>query len=401
MILVGVSGGADSVGLLCLLNQLGYPLHALHCNFHLRGAESDRDEAFVIQLCEEKGIPLSVRHFSTLAYAMEHQSSVEMAARDLRYEWFDRMRTTLHADCIAVGHHKEDQAETILLNLLRGTGLKGLTGMMPKRDYIVRPFLTISKQQIIAYLDSIHQPFVLDSTNLEQDVKRNRIRLDIIPQLQELNPNLINTLVNTGSILQESLPLYQEGVQATFRSCGITAESFPLAALSHVSARTLLFEWLRNKGFNAIQLSEIQDAANTSSGKVWVSHTHRLLRDRQVLYLESTTADETLPVLHQELVDAIGETGPQIAYFDADKIKAPIQIRKARKGDWFIPLGMKGRKLLSDFLTDRKCTLTQKQQQYVATCQEDIIWVIGMRSDERFKVTADTRRILKLIKDPR
>ena len=213
LVLVGVSGGADSVALLLILKELGYQLQALHCNFHLRQEESDRDEKFVIKLCREKGIPLLTKHFKTNEYAKSESISIEMAARELRYNWFYDILSANNAQCIAVAHHKNDQAETLLLNLIRGTGIRGLAGMYPLRNKIARPLLCLTRQEILDYLSQIKQEYVTDSTNLERDATRNKIRLDILPQLAAINPNIINTLSDTCSIVMSSIPFYEKGTQ--------------------------------------------------------------------------------------------------------------------------------------------------------------------------------------------
>ena len=194
LVLVALSGGADSTALLLIMKELGYEVKALHCNFHLRGEESNRDQAFVEELCKQNDVPLSVRHFDTEQYAKEQGISIEMAARDLRYDWFREELKALKASCIAVAHHRDDQAETILLNLLRGTGLRGLTGMRPKHDSIIRPLLCLSREEILEYLESKGQDFVTDSTNSERIAQRNRLRLDVIPLLRDINPAAVEHL---------------------------------------------------------------------------------------------------------------------------------------------------------------------------------------------------------------
>ena len=201
LILVGVSGGADSVALLLILKDLGYQIQALHCNFHLRDEESNRDELFVTELCHRNNIPLLVKHFETKEYAIQNNISIEMAARNLRYNWFYEILTETSAQCIAVAHHKDDQAETLLLNLIRGTGIRGLAGMYPLRNKIARPLLCVTRKEIISYLSQANQDYVVDSTNLKRDTTRNIIRLDIIPQFAQINPNIINIFSPTHALL--------------------------------------------------------------------------------------------------------------------------------------------------------------------------------------------------------
>ena len=392
-VLVALSGGADSTALLLIMKELGYKLQALHCNFHLRGEESDRDQAFVEELCKQNDIPLSVRHFNTEEYAKERGISLEMAARDLRYDWFRDEMKSLNASCIAVAHHRDDQAETLLLNLLRGSGLRGLAGMQPKHDDIIRPLLCLSRKEILEYLNEKGQTFVTDSTNSERIAQRNKVRLDILPLLQEINPSAIEHLCLASDNVRESLPYYIKGIEAAFKESRVTEDTFPLSALSSL---TMLHEWLDGRGFNAAQKEEMQKAFESEVGKMWHSGTHVVVRDRNALILSSLSKKPETPQIKQEIVACIGETGPNVAYFDADKLTNPIEVRLVREGDSFVPFGMKGRKLISDFLTDRKINRLEKAETFVATCGEDIIWLIGHRSDNRYRVTEGTKRILKL-----
>ena len=395
-VLVAFSGGADSTALLLIIKELEYKVEALHCNFHLRGEESDCDQAFVEDFCKLQDVPLSVRHFQTEEEANRRGISIEMAARDLRYEWFREVQSQQNTQCfIAVAHHRDDQAETLLLNLLRGTGLRGLAGMQPKHDGIIRPLLCVSREEIVEYLKQKGQSYVTDSTNSERIAQRNRIRLDVIPLLQSINPAAVEHLSRACDNARESLPYYIKGIEAAFKELGISEETFPLKALF---SQTLLHEWLANKGFNNAQETEMLRAEESSVGKMWYSHTHTVLRDREALLLvpRSLLVVNCQLSINEEFVPCIGETGPNIAYFDADLLTAPIEVRPVREGDAFVPFGMKGRKLISDYLTDRKMNRIEKAQQFVATCGDDIIWLIGHRSDNRYRVTDSTTRILKL-----
>ncbi len=384
--IVALSGGADSVALLRLLLDAGKPvseLVALHCNFHLRGEESDRDERFVCSLCSRLGVALHVRHFQTQDYAREQGISVEMAARELRYEWFGQMRQSLHCHFIAVAHHRDDQAETVLLNLLRGTGLRGLAGMRECNGHIVRPLLAYGKQEILDYLESIGQDYVTDSTNLERDALRNRIRLDVLPLLKDINPKAVEHIVHTASIVASSLE----------------------AGLADVSTGTYtlhsLHEWLHPYGFTSAQERDILRNIDGPSGAVYESPTHRLLRDRQGLVLSAKNDDAGECALSYQLVEtgdakAFLRTQPLDdlhAYLDADKLTLPLQMRHPQQGDRFCPFGMKGSRLISDFLTDLKLNRFEKERQWLLVSGNDIVWVVGHRSDNRYRVTEDTRRI--------
>ncbi len=398
LVMVGVSGGADSVALLSLLRHLGLPLHALHCNFELRGEESHRDEDFVRHLCAKWNVPLSVKHFFTASYAQAHDLSIEMAARQLRYEWFDTQVKEFGAQAVAVAHHLDDQAETVLLNLVRGTGLLGLCGMKERQGIVVRPLLNVRKSEILDYLTSEGQDYVTDSTNLEREALRNRLRLDIIPLLRNLNPKVDEALCHTAKIIGESLPIYRLGLDKIFRQNDVTPDRMPLSLLrSHPSAATLLHEWLAPYSFNASQEEQILSTLHAVPGRRWESPSTILLLDRGNLLLAPRKAPAAPPPrLSQTIVSAVAKSGLGTAYFDADLITKPLTLRLVRQGDAFYPFGLGKRRLLSDFMTDQKLNLFQKQSQYVLCHGEDIIWVVGLRSDHRYRVTSNTTRILKI-----
>jgi tRNA(Ile)-lysidine synthase len=396
LILVGVSGGADSVTLLLILKELGYQIQALHCNFHLRDEESDRDERFVSELCRKNGISLLINHFNTREYALRNNVSIEMAARDLRYNWFYKLLAETNAQCIAVAHHKNDQAETLLLNLVRGTGIRGLAGMYPLRNNIARPLLCVTREEILTYLNKASQDFVTDSTNLEREATRNKVRLDILPLLEAINPNIVNTLSDTCSILKSSLPFYEKQVEEELNLIKQNEAELDIPQLQkNKNADVLIYEWLKDKGFTTSQHREIAESLESTSGKIWESKTYRLLKDRNRLILQEKEEKPDSPQIIQEQVDSISETGPDLAYFDQDKLTSPITYRIAREGDWFIPFGMKGKKLISDYLTDIKATRFEKEHQLLALCGEDIIWVVGHRSDNRYRVDANTHNIVR------
>lgn len=397
LILLGISGGADSVALLLILQELGYQVHALHCNFHLREDESDRDEKFVSDLCRQKDIPLLIKHFNTKEYAAKNNISIEMAARDLRYNWFYEVMAETKAQCIAVAHHKNDQAETLLLNLVRGTGIRGLAGMYPIRNNIARPLLCVTRQEILSYLNQMKQDYVTDSTNLEREATRNKIRLDILPLMAEINPNIISTLSDTSSVIMQSIPFYQKEIERELEQVRINESELSIPQLcKRENVAVLIYEWLKDKGFTSTQQKEIAESLESTSGKIWESRSHRLLKDRDKLIIQEKNKQQEDLQIAQEQVIEISETGPHLAYFDKDKLTAPITFRTPKEGDWFIPFGMKGKKLISDYLTDIKATRFEKENQILALCGEDIIWVVGHRSDNRYRVDKNTKQIIRL-----
>ncbi len=373
--LAALSGGADSVALTLMMKQAGLEVHALHCNFHLRGSESDRDEQFVREFCQQNHIALDIMHFDTRAEAQKHGESLEMAARRLRYSWFEQRAQELDAAGICVAHHKDDQAETILLNIVRGTGAKGLQGMQADRMMgslrIVRPLLNVTRTEILQYLEIHNQSYVTDSTNMENKALRNRIRLEIIPLLQELNPNITETLVRMAENLGHDLAADDEHQY---------------------------FQRLQPLGFTRSQIMDIVAHKDSkTSGKIWSSATHTATVQGAELIITPNTAHTNLPTLCiKEVSEVRFQKG--IAYIDADTVRQPLTLRKMQAGDRFRPYGMhNGSKLLSDFLTDRKVNILDKQRQVVVTDQTGaIVWVAPHEIDDRNSITPSTTRILKL-----
>lgn len=400
-ILVALSGGADSVALLCVLHTAGYPCEAAHCNFHLRGEESNRDELFVRQLCRKYGIHLHTIDFNTTQYATEKRISIEMAARELRYNWFEKIKKECKANVIAVAHHQDDSVETMLLNLIRGTGITGLLGIRPRNGAIVRPLLCINREEIIRYLQQIGQDFVTDSTNLEDEYTRNKIRLHLLPLMQEINPSVKNSLIETSNYLNDVATIYNKVIDETKKKI-ITPEGIRIDALLDApTPETLLFETLHPLGFNSAQIKDIASSLHGQPGKQFISKEWRVIKDRNLLLLESIRSEygTTLPY---QLIKEEREYSPDFqiprdkktACFDADKLTEEIHCRKWRTGDTFIPFGMKGRKKVSDYLTDRKFSISQKERQWVLCCGERIAWLIGERTDNRFRIDETTKRVI-------
>ena len=429
--LLALSGGADSIALALMMKEQGLDIHALHCNFHLRGEESDRDEKFVREFCQQHSIQLEVKHFDTLASAKEHKTSIEMEARELRYAWFAERAIQLNAEAVCVAHHKDDQAETLLLNLIRGTGLKGLAAMHQDRTVnglrILRPLLDITKDEILEFLSYRQQAFVTDSTNLERDALRNRIRLDVMPMLRELNPNITDCLARTAdnvrmeldSESQEShyhhwlaplgftrsqiLDIYAHrpnGKQpfSTNHTNGIleTENGKQTAHLSNCPSET-----------GATSEAEGVDKNHRSSGLTWHSATHTLLLDRGEWLLRSKEelADKPLPQLITKLLPLGTKptlkdfTDRKQAFIDGDNIVGEVVLRLCKPGDRFRPYGMKkGSRLISDYLTDKKVSLLDKKCQLVAVdnATDNIVWVVNREIDHRYRVTSDSTHILCL-----
>ena len=279
-ILVTLSGGADSVALLRLLLDMGYTCEAAHCNFHLRGDESVRDEMFVRELCLQLVVPLHVQHFQTMEEAEKRHISIEMAARELRYAWFEQLRLQQGADVIAVAHHKDDSVETLLLNLIRGTGINGLLGIRPKNGNIVRPLLCLDRKEITEYLQEIGQSYVTDSTNLQDEYTRNKIRLNLLPLMQEINPSVKESLLRTSEHLNDAALLYKKGIEEGKQKVQTEQGILISALLQEPAPETLLFEILSPLGFNSAQIKDIFTSLNGQPGKIFLSREWRVIIDR-------------------------------------------------------------------------------------------------------------------------
>ncbi len=400
-ILVALSGGADSVALLKVLLSLGYNCEAAHCNFHLRGEESDNDETFVRELCRKLNIPLHVIQFDTISYAAERKISIEMAAREQRYTWFAEIKEKCHAAVIAVAHHQDDSVETMLLNLIRGTGINGLKGIRPRRDDIVRPLLAISREEIIQYLNDAGQSYVTDSTNLSDEYIRNKIRLRLIPLMEEINPSVRHSIAETGNHLSEAAYIYNRYIEEKKKKV-LSEEGINIRGLlDEETPRILLFEILHPLGFNTSQIDDIFQSLTAQPGKLFVSATggYKVIKDRIMLIIKrSEQNNDTKPQLTYELKDYTPEfcipKEKNIACLDAGKATQPLTLRKWQHGDRFIPFGMKGRKLVSDYMTDKKFSLARKEQQWVLCSDENIVWLVGERIDNRFRVDEFTKQVL-------
>lgn len=411
--LVGLSGGADSVALLLILRELGYRIEAAHCNFKLRGEESDRDEIFVRELCTHYDIPIHVIHFDTKEYANLHKVSIEMAARDLRYGYFRQLCKDINAEGVCIAHHRDDAVETLLMNLLRGAGIHGLTGIRPKNDFVIRPLLCVSRQEILEYLDSIGQSYVTDSTNLVDDVLRNKIRLRVLPLLEEIAPGATVNIDKTANYLREAEQVYEAEMQREKSMLSIDAGEVSITKLlQQPSPSAFLHEWLSPLGFNTSQTEQILHAVNGEPGREFMSATHTLVVDRTSLLVEpvrpamksikipeaGTYRYDDATTYKIDITDEINiSKSADVATIDADKVKFPLTIRPIENGDWFIPYGMTGRKLVSDYLTDKKFSVLQKRRQLVLTdALGSIIWLVGCRTDNRVKVSNETTKILRI-----
>lgn len=401
-VLVALSGGADSVALLRVLLHLGYRCEAAHCNFHLRGEESMRDEAFVVSLTEKLGVRLYRTDFDTEAYAAAKGISIEMAARDLRYEWFGNLREEIGAEVIAVAHHRNDSVETLLLNLVRGTGINGLRGIRAVNGRVVRPLLCVDRNEILSYLERLGQNFVTDSTNLQDNFTRNKIRHQVIPVLETINPSAVEAMADTAARLSEVAEIYGKAMEAAVVRVVTDGISLDAEALWHETApKSVLHEVLYPLGTNVSQQRDIYRCLRSGeSGKVFYTATHVLLVDHGRLCWKPKETVERKPVLKWELVEVndsfVVPKDIAVACLDADKVNGALTLRRWRSGDRFVPFGMTGFKSVRNYLRDRKQSLFDKERQLVVCGGDDIVWVVEERTDNRFRVTPETRKVLRI-----
>lgn len=418
-VIVGLSGGPDSVALLSALQKLGYKCIAAHANFHLRSEESDRDELFVRSLCKELQIELHTIDFQTVEFSKKEGISIEMAARKLRYEWFEKLAADTGAQAIAVGHHLDDNLETVLLNLIRGTGLRGLTGMPLRNGKVIRPFLGSSRSEIMQFIEEEKLNFVTDSTNASTDIMRNKIRHEVLPLLESINPAFRNKLSETRNHLSQTSNLIANFIE-NWKSTGYFNNGNEIKLdISRISAfpepGLLLFELLSPLGFNSAQISDVTGMLQKNAGRKVLSESHVLLKDRDYLIIKSGR-DENNADTWQVLPNQISDNPPELKislfdkhanfefskskkliHLDAEKLLFPLILRRTKPGDFFFPQGMKmQKKKLSDFLIDAKLSLFEKENLWILESEGQIAWVIGYRIDERFRVTTDTKKIAEI-----
>jgi len=414
-VVVGFSGGADSTVLLYVLHQLGFRCIAAHCNFHLRGKESARDAEFAAEFAASLAVPYYIKDFDTKKFAEKEKISIEMAARELRYKWFEEIRKSENAEVIATGHHSDDNIETVLLNLIRGTGIRGLTGIQPRNGFIIRPLLCVSRNEIIQYANAENLRFVTDSTNLEDEFTRNKIRLNLIPLMETLNPSAKESILTCIDNLNEVGKIYFSAIEKS-RKTVFNSETGRIKITElkkNPSPKTLLYEILKDYGFGRDIISEIYNAVDSQSGKVFYSPSSRLVKDRddyiltpfddrkeEVEYL----IPEDCQIIHypfqMQLYRELNDENLKIekikssASVDLDKLKFPLVLRKWKAGDRFIPFGMNNFQKLSDFFNNQKISLPEKEKIWLLLSGKDIVWVVNQRVDNRFKIEKNTKNAL-------
>ncbi len=423
-VLIAVSGGMDSVVLLHLFSRLRNEHHDFsslklgiaHCNFNLRESESDSEEVFVKELAAKMDIPFFVKHFDTKAFADDNKISIQMAARSLRYNWFEAVRKENGYHHIAVAHHSNDIVETVLINLIKGTGIAGLHGIAARNGNIIRPLLFTSREAINTYIIENKISYKEDSSNSSTKYIRNKIRHNIIPVLKELNAGLEKTFSQNIERIKDVESIFKTFVEEKRKE--ITKAEGQKLFIDIEKLRVqpglpaLLYELLKPYNFQSGIIEDILGSLDRQSGKLFYSDTHRLLKDRSSLILiplEETLTEQLIKIERDQQANTIGislllETKPNTpdltiptdtvyAYLDSDKLIFPLTLRKWQAGDWFKPLGMNGKKKISDYLIDEKTPFTEKENTWVLQSGQDIAWLVGQRIDNRYKITSDTNTI--------
>ena len=415
-LLLAISGGKDSVVLATLLQKLAFDFAFAHCNFQLRGKDSDADESFVREYAAKNSIPVFVKCFNTKTYADSNGISIQMAARDLRYDWFEKIRIENSYDYILTAHHADDVLETFLLNVIRGTGLKGLTGIALKNGFVVRPLLPFARTEIDAYCKEKKISWREDLSNASTKYSRNKLRHQVIPVLKELNPNLLSSFETTLKHLASSEAIVKDVVNTIkndVKYCLHQDEKTVFVIenwLKLANYKAIFYELIQGYGFS--DWKAIFTLFEAQSGKVIQSEKYRLLKDRDVLILTANTltaniekqistaegnisfADFSLKL--EKVTEIDSDNMKNVAFIDKKMLKFPLNVRTWQKGDYFYPLGMRGKKKLSKFFKDEKLSLFEKEKIKVLLSENKIVWVLGKRLDNRFKVGTNTKEILKI-----
>jgi len=415
-LIIAISGGLDSVVLAHLCHELKLNFALAHCNFNLRGEESNTDEDFVLDLGEQLDVEVFIQNFDTQAYADEYKCSIQMAARELRYDWFAELAEQLQFDYILTAHHADDNLETFLINFTRGTGLNGLTGIPIINDNIVRPLLPFTRDVIEAYAKENNMMWREDSSNVSRKYLRNKLRHQVVPILKEINPQLLDSFKNTLKNLNDTADIVDESLNAVAKRAitkiddtGITYNISEFKKVNNPKA--YLFEMFKDYGFT--EWNDVVGLLDAESGKQVLSNSHRLIKHREHLILadlcDSEQSEESLliketdksmetpiGILFLDEADAVIGNSKTTIHVDRNKVVFPLELRPWKEGDYFYPIGMKGKKKISKYLKDEKLSLVEKENTWVLTSENRVLWVIGKRPDERYKVINETKQILRI-----
>lgn len=415
-ILLATSGGVDSVVMAHLFKQAGLPFAIAHCNFQLRGDESVRDEAFVTTLAATLDVPFFSIRFDTAAYATEKRVSIQVAARELRYEWLETTRKASGCAYTATAHHMQDNVETVLMNICKGTGISGLHGILPRQTTLVRPLLFTQKKELLTYATENNITYVEDSSNITIKYTRNFFRHQVIPVIQEAYPGVVNNIAAGIERFREAEELYSQSVirhkKRLLTQKGNTWMIAVLRLQKTVPLHTIAWEIFRDFGCSSAQLPQVLELLHSTSGRLVETATHRIIRDRQWLLI-TTLAEQEAPLIviekerthivttdgHLKIKEAgktVIPTAANIACLDKHAVQYPLLLRRWKQGDYFYPLGMRKKKKVSRFFIDQKLSLLQKEKMWVLESGKRIVWVVGMRIDDRFKITESTKDMLLL-----
>lgn len=415
-ILLAVSGGVDSMVMADLFIKTGLEVGIAHCNFCLRGIESDKDEALVKRLSARHKIPFHSIRFDTMAYADEKKISVQMAARELRYRWFEEIREKNEYDIIAVAHNLNDSLETMLINLTRGTGIAGLTGMKSSGNYIIRPLLFATRNTIDKYCRKNKIRYREDSSNIETKYTRNKIRHLVIPVLKEINPSVETTLNETAGRMGEAYDIITEFISELYKKLLIHDNNILKINIKKLKKYayndTIIFELFRQFGITSNNLKDLKNILKGKSGVQVITATHRLIKNREEIIITELPLNDRGTVYAnnlEELKKAMSfklvkiddvtpgfriRTDPGYAFLDYQKIRYPISLRNWKPGDFFYPLGMKSKKKMSDYMIDRKYSIPEKEKLMILESDGNIVWLIGERIDNRYRITRNTKKAL-------
>jgi tRNA(Ile)-lysidine synthase len=411
-VLLAVSGGLDSMVLLHLFEQSNIEFSVAHCNFQLRDKESDGDENFVIDYCNSKGVAIFVQRFNTKQFAKDQKLSTQIAARELRYAWLSELLTVHQMDYLVTAHHLDDEVETFLINFIRGTGLEGLQGIPKQNEKVIRPLLPFSRFQILEYATKNSVIWREDSSNATDAYVRNQLRHQIIPVFKEVNPSFLQSFQNTIDYLKDTQTLVDDAVRIVYKKTVQDFEDKKVILLPELlqlpNYKAYLYQWLKPLGFTAWE--DIYELVNASSGKQIFSESYRLIKDRTTLlitpncerntsyyWIQETASQIQVPILLSFInVNTISQINQNIIYIDNNTLKFPLLLRKWQEGDYFYPLGMGGKKKVSKYFKDEKFTLIDKENTWLLCSDNQIVWIVGKRQDERFKVHPTTTNILKI-----
>ncbi|CAN5710603.1 tRNA lysidine(34) synthetase TilS [soil metagenome] len=415
-LLVACSGGVDSVVLCDLLFSNGYHFSIAHCNFQLRGKDSDNDEIFVKSLGEKYRVTVYVHRFDTDNYARTNRQSIQVAARELRYQWFNKLLIEHSINYLLTAHHADDNIETVLMNVFKGTGITGMHGILAKRDKIARPLLFATKKEILEYAKTQSLAWVEDVSNATDKYTRNFFRHHVIPLVETVMPNAANNVLQTNEHLKEAELLYKQSIAAhqqkllEFKGDEVHIPVLKFAKVNPFN--TIAYEIIKSFGFSSAHVTDLKALLQSDTGKYIASATHRIIKNRKWLIIAPLAyANATSIIIEQNEEEVLFENGKlsisisgniepshenKIATIDAKQIKFPMLLRRWKAGDYFYPLGMKKKKKIARFLIDLKLSKTDKEKVWVVESNQKIVWVIGYRIDDRFKITNSTKIVLKV-----